>query len=48
MLRLDEDWSIGVLSGPILSVVYMIWFFTIAKGIDSGFLGVRRNTLEIT
>jgi hypothetical protein len=48
MLRLDEDWSIGVLSGPILSAVYVIGVFTIAKGIDSGLFGVLRNTSEIT
>jgi hypothetical protein len=48
MLRLDENWRVGVLSGPILSAVYVLGFLNIAKGIDSGLFGVRRNTSEIT
>ena len=48
MLRLDENWSAGALSGPIISAVYVIGLFTIAKGIDSGLFGARRNASEIT
>ena len=48
MLRLDESWSAGALSGPIISAVYVIVLFTIAKGIDSGLFGARRNASEMT
>ena len=48
MLRMDEEWSVGVLSGPIISAVYVIGVFTIAKGIASGLFGARRNASEIT
>ena len=48
MLRMDEEWSVGVLSGPILSAVYVIGVFSIAKGIASGLFGARRNASEVT
>jgi hypothetical protein len=48
MLRMDEDWSVGLLSGPILSAVHVIGVFTIAKGIASGLFGAPRNASEIT
>ena len=47
MLRMDEEWSVGVLSGPILSAVYVIGVFTIAKAIASGLFGARRDASEI-
>ena len=48
MPRLDKDWRVGVLSGPILSAVYVLGFLNIAKGIYSGLLGASGNASEIT
>ena len=39
MLRLDETWSVGALSGPVISLVYVIAIVQVTRWVDGFFLG---------
>lgn len=45
-LRLDETWSVGAISGPVVGLVYVLLIVRAAQWFDSLIVGTRRSRLR--